>query len=187
MTTNDIDPNPEATSYFTRLDVSPDVNKRGVRSAWKVASSEYHPDNSGSRATQENYIRLQKARDVLKDPNKRKIYRMMCDKCGKVDGTELYEDWVSQGKPTPVSDWVEAHENVTLDGESADSPSKSSDASWTRTRTANNTALFSINRNTNFAGGSLTSQRWTKSLHRSFSHHENDVSSISVSSASARR
>ena len=50
-----------------------------------------------------------------------------------------------------------------------------------------NETLFSINRNINFVGGSLMSQRWTKSLLRSFFHHESAVLSVSVSPVSARR
>ena len=47
--------------------------------------------------------------------------------------------------------------------------------------------LFSISRNINFTGGSLTSQRWMKSLLKSSNHHENGALSVSVSPASARR
>lgn len=124
MDGNDISPNPDADSYHDRLDIPGDAEKSLVRSAWKVASSQYHPDNSASEATQQNYIQLRKARDVLKNPNKRRIYRSMCQRCGDEYGTELYETWVSQGKPMPVSDWIENH---------SDSPTSSSDASSSET------------------------------------------------------
>lgn len=41
--------------------------------------------------------------------------------------------------------------------------------------------LFSIDRNINFTGGSVISQRWTKNLHRSSFHHVSDVLNVSVS------
>jgi DnaJ-class molecular chaperone with C-terminal Zn finger domain len=125
-TPDNIDPDPDAVCYHHRLDVPIDADSTTVRKAWKVASSMYHPDTGNPEATQKRYVRLQKARDVLSDPEARESYQLFCDEFGNEHGTECYEDWIVQGQPKTPERWVSSWEHTDSPELDEDSPSEDS-------------------------------------------------------------
>jgi curved DNA-binding protein CbpA len=61
--------------YYLILGVHPDDLTETIRSAYKLMSQKYHPDkNLGDRYFEERFKDINEAYQVLKDPEKRKIY-----------------------------------------------------------------------------------------------------------------
>lgn len=62
-----------AKDYYLILGVSRDANQEEIKSAYRRAVKDHHPDVSKS-PDKEKFIEIQEAYDVLKDPEKKKAY-----------------------------------------------------------------------------------------------------------------
>ena len=176
---DNIHPDPSAESYYKRLDVPKDATERSIRTAWKIASSQYHPDSSTSSSSQTAYIRLQKARDVLQNSEERAIYDRISTSCGYGIGTHLYEKWVSKGEPEPLSDWIEKQTDFELDSSlESDGPSNTSQSPSNRLEGSDDRVVVS---------GILTPTQcdqvaqWSGSPSVSSSNSDNNMVSVSRS------
>lgn len=69
------------TKLYDLLGVSPDVNERDLRVAYRKKAREYHPDVNKDPDATDKFQQINEAYDILKDPQKRQIY----DKFG-IDG-----------------------------------------------------------------------------------------------------
>lgn len=115
MSTPDISPDPSATPYHERLDISIDADVATVRRAGKIASNQYHPDNGSESASHESFIRLKKARETLQDTESRREYMQFCDLLGEIEGTERYEEWKHKGSPASPRQFVDSYESDSED------------------------------------------------------------------------
>jgi len=107
MSSEEFSPDPYADSYYARLDISPNANKKTIRRAGKLASRRYHPDSGSADSGQEAFIRIKKARETLQDDHTRSDYRVFCQKLGNSVGTLAFEKWQRKDRPTNPVDWVE--------------------------------------------------------------------------------
>lgn len=60
--------------YYTLLDVSKDVSASDLKKAYRRLAKKYHPDVNTEAEAEEKFKQMQKAYDVLSDPEKRKLY-----------------------------------------------------------------------------------------------------------------
>jgi curved DNA-binding protein CbpA len=66
-----------ARNHDRTLGVSPDVDEKGIRSAYRNLAKRYHPD-AGDGSSAEAFRAIQDAYDVLSDPVKRREYDREC-------------------------------------------------------------------------------------------------------------
>jgi len=59
------------TEYYDILGVSPDASEEDIKQSFRVLSKKKHPDKGGS---QEEFIKINKAYEVLQDANTRQLY-----------------------------------------------------------------------------------------------------------------
>lgn len=57
------------------LEAKDESSERDIKTAWRKLSKQYHPDLKGE-STREQYVKIQRAYEVLSDRKKRKIYDM---------------------------------------------------------------------------------------------------------------
>lgn len=64
-----------AADYYQILGVSKDASESEIRKAYRQLTKQWHPDkNPGNEEAQEKFIEINKAHEVLSDPEQRKIY-----------------------------------------------------------------------------------------------------------------
>jgi len=64
-----------AEDYYKTLDVKRDASQDEIRKAYRELARKYHPDrNPDDKAARERFQAIQKAFDVLNDPEKREMY-----------------------------------------------------------------------------------------------------------------
>ena len=61
--------------YYKILEVEEDASEEEIKLAYRRLAKRYHPDlNKSDPNAKEKFIKLYEAYDILKDPQKRKIY-----------------------------------------------------------------------------------------------------------------
>ena len=60
--------------YYDRLGVPRDADAETVKKAYRRLAMEYHPDRNDSPDAEENFKRVTEAYEVLRDPEKRRLY-----------------------------------------------------------------------------------------------------------------
>ena len=103
----------EYKDYYSTLGVSRDASADDIQKAYRKLARKYHPDVNRSSGAEDKFKEITESYEVLKDPEKRKVY----DRFGK--------DWKSyQGGGAPPPGW----ENVRFDfaGSGADASGFSS-------------------------------------------------------------
>ena len=64
-----------ADDYYKALDVSRTASPEEIQKAYRKLARKYHPDmNPDDAAAKKKFQQVQKAYDVLNDPEKRKLY-----------------------------------------------------------------------------------------------------------------
>ena len=64
-----------ATDYYTVLGVSKNASDKQIKQAYRKMARKYHPDvNSGDKAAEDKFKKVNEAYEVLSDPEKRKKY-----------------------------------------------------------------------------------------------------------------
>ncbi len=62
-------------SYYETLGIPRSASDKEVRQAFRKLAREHHPDvNSGDKASEEKFKRINEAHSVLSDPEKRRKY-----------------------------------------------------------------------------------------------------------------
>lgn len=99
---------PSADSYYERLGTDRTASDDDIDTASKVAKRAIHPDNNSSeQATAEReFDRVTDAGDVLTDSDSRAAYDTFIKDQGPETGTELYEQWDSEGRPGSPAEWL---------------------------------------------------------------------------------
>lgn len=69
--------------YYGIMNVKRDASEKEIKTAYRRLARKYHPDLNKEPGAEEKFKELGEAYDVLKDPEKRKLY----DQYGTVDGT----------------------------------------------------------------------------------------------------
>jgi DnaJ-related protein SCJ1 len=83
-----------SVSYYDILGIKEDSSTKDIKRAFRKLSLKYHPDkNPGDAAAQEKFVQVQKAYDILSDPDKKHMY----DYHGE-EGVERYEKQQQQGQ-----------------------------------------------------------------------------------------
>ena len=64
-----------AETYYDLLEVPMQMDKSGIKKAWRKLSMKYHPDkNPGDELAAEFYKKINRAYEVLSNDDKRQIY-----------------------------------------------------------------------------------------------------------------
>ncbi len=64
-----------ASDYYKTLGINKDASDKQVKQAYRKMARKYHPDvNSGEKAAEEKFKKINEAYEVLSDPEKRKKY-----------------------------------------------------------------------------------------------------------------
>jgi len=66
-------------SLYDLLEISPDASQAEVRKAYLLRARDVHPDKNPSKKAHEAFVELQKAYDILGNPERRKLYDMTGD------------------------------------------------------------------------------------------------------------
>jgi len=64
----------KAQNYYEILGVSKDASDEQIQRAYRKLARKYHPDVSKDKDADKKFKELSEAREVLKDPEKRKLY-----------------------------------------------------------------------------------------------------------------
>ncbi|MCK4873005.1 MAG: DnaJ domain-containing protein [Phycisphaerales bacterium] len=67
-------PVPQQPDYYDMLSVSPTATAEQIQVAFRTLAHKYHPDQSGDATTVDRFIRITKAYNILKDPQRRRDY-----------------------------------------------------------------------------------------------------------------
>ena len=71
--------------YYEVLGIDKSASEKELKSAYRKLAKKYHPDaNPGDKQSEEKFKELSEAYDILKDPEKRKLY----DKFGHAGNVE---------------------------------------------------------------------------------------------------
>eukprot|EP00961_Rhodomonas_salina_P237444 3209865-Rhodomonas_salina.1 len=65
-----------ATDYYTLLGVRRGADADDIKRAYRELARKYHPDKSKEKGSAERFVEIQRAHEVLSDPEKRRIYDM---------------------------------------------------------------------------------------------------------------
>ena len=76
--------------YYELLGVSKDAGNREIRKAFKKLALKLHPDKNDEEGAHENFLKITKAYEVLKDEEQRKKYDMFGEE-GMEGGQKQYE------------------------------------------------------------------------------------------------
>lgn len=61
--------------YYEVLGIDKSASEKELKSAYRKLAKKYHPDaNPGDKQSEEKFKELSEAYDILKDPEKRKLY-----------------------------------------------------------------------------------------------------------------
>lgn len=84
----------EFQDYYHILGVSKDASQEEIQRAYRKLARKYHPDVNKSKGSEEQFKKINEANEVLKDPEKRKLY----DAYGKdwQSGTQQQQHWRDQ-------------------------------------------------------------------------------------------
>ena len=100
MTRSNLNPDPEATSYYERLDISQEAHEKLVDKAGKVAMAEF------SEIDTDSFLRVKQAWNVLDDTTYRYLYDSLVSDFGIEAGTKVFEDWQHKGEP-PIQGFID--------------------------------------------------------------------------------
>jgi DnaJ-class molecular chaperone len=81
------------TKLYDILGVSPDVNDRDLKKAYQQKARELHPDkNRDDPQATEKFQQVNEAYEILKDPQKRRLYDQLGPECLRGQGGAGFED-----------------------------------------------------------------------------------------------
>jgi len=85
----------EFQDYYKILGVSKNASQEEIQRAYRKLARKYHPDVNKEKGAEEQFKRINEANEVLKDPEKRKLY----DAYGKdwKNGAQQQQYWQDQG------------------------------------------------------------------------------------------
>jgi len=81
--------NMEFQDYYKILGISKDASQKEIQRAYRKLARKYHPDVNKEKTAEKKFMQINEANEVLKDPEKRKLY----DTYGK--------DWQQAGSQPP--------------------------------------------------------------------------------------
>jgi curved DNA-binding protein len=83
--------------YYEILGVGRDASEGEIKKAYRKLARTYHPDVNKDREAEEKFKQINEAHEVLKDPEKRKLY------------DQLGPDWQSGQEFKPPPGWEDVH------------------------------------------------------------------------------
>ncbi|CAG0917307.1 unnamed protein product [Notodromas monacha] len=75
--------------FYDVLGCAPDSSLEQILAEYKIRARELHPDKNAGKAAKEKFQKLQEAKDVLSDPERR----------------DNYDKWKSSGLAIPFKEW----------------------------------------------------------------------------------
>ena len=72
-----IPPSAHSKDYYAVMGLQPDASAQDIKTAYRRLARKYHPDLNKEADAEKNFKDLGEAYDVLKDPEKRKLYDQM--------------------------------------------------------------------------------------------------------------
>ncbi|MCB9664269.1 MAG: DnaJ domain-containing protein [Alphaproteobacteria bacterium] len=92
------------TRYYEILGVPRTADDKEIKKAFRKLAQQFHPDrNQGDEAAEARFKEVNRAYDVLGDPDKRKLYDEFGEDAEKLgfdaDKARAYRQWTSQGNP----------------------------------------------------------------------------------------
>ncbi|MBV8488456.1 MAG: J domain-containing protein [Planctomycetaceae bacterium] len=87
------------TDYYAVLGVARDATPEAIKKAYRGLARKHHPDvNPGDKTSEKKFKEVQKAYDILSDPEKRSLYDRY--------GTAAFEGMAAAGPRTSASEWT---------------------------------------------------------------------------------
>ena len=96
----DFEPDPEANSYYRRLDIPQNATHKEIKKAGKVAFKHYREQDK------EAFFSLKRARETLENSNTRDAYDLCIDQLGVEEGTEVFEEWKKKGRRVDIEQLI---------------------------------------------------------------------------------